>query len=60
MKKVSSWLDDAPLKDVAQMETNELIDTWFLHRNSTYGAMAADEMMKRLHTNRRMNEETKK
>jgi hypothetical protein len=57
MSRVSPWLSDKPSPDVTRLTHDELLDVWIANRNSLIGAMAADEMMKRLFTNRK---ETKK
>ena len=54
MSKPAPWLDSTPAPDVRALTRDELIDVWKSNRNNLLGAIAADEMMKRLH------EETKK
>lgn len=56
-RKISPWLDDKPAPDVKALERDELLDLWAANRNSLIGAMAADEMMRRLNSHRK---ETKK
>lgn len=45
--------NDKPV-NVAQATQDELLDLWYKDRNGMQGVVAADEMMKRLYTLRKM------
>jgi hypothetical protein len=47
------------MPNVTQLERDELLDLWISNRNSIAGVAAADEMMKRLWTDRKRQETTK-
>ena len=55
----ASWLNDKPPADVTQLDYDALLDHWMANRNSLIGAMAADEMMKRLWTTRKFTDRHK-
>lgn len=54
MSKPAPWLDSTPALDVRTLATDELVEVWTGNRNNLLGAMAADEMMKRLKIDRRI------
>jgi hypothetical protein len=56
VSRTSPWLSDKPTPNVTRLERGELLDLWASNRNSLIGAMAADEMMKRLYTDRKTRE----
>lgn len=42
------WLNDKPTPNPADLNAEELVETWSEFRNSLVAVMAADEIMRRL------------